>query len=231
MADSLFNPSELYEMLKQQGLLPRLIDANPYGQRGAGLFSESKNVVVARDPSKAGFPSIQENRTDTLAHELTHAAQFNLLYPALKTIQSKEIAKEKLTAQEIQFAEAMGKLMRENPSLKAMVEKLYTNTGNKEEDRYRTMLPELQAWGVGYMSRPTNPMNREKPNINPHLNPSMATEFSILSNLYSKLPENTKSVSSRLRQEDISGSRKNDREGFVQDSRDIFSDPFKYTIK
>jgi hypothetical protein len=227
----LFNPTEIYNMLRQQGLLPRLIDANPYGQRGAGLFSESKNVVVARDPSKAGFPSIQENRTDTLAHELTHAAQFNLLYPALKTINSKVTAKEKLTTQEVQFSEAMDKLMSENPSLKAMLGKMYTSEGIRADDKYRTSLPELQAWGVGYMSRPTNSMNKEKDNINPHLNPSMATEFSILSDLYSRLPDNVKAVSSRLKQDEIKSNRKSDREGMVRDSVDIFDDPFKSTIR
>ena len=228
---NLFNPSDLYEMLNQQGLLPRLMDSSPYGQQKAGLFSSARNVVVARDPSTAVFPSTKEDRTDTLAHELTHAAQFNLLYPALKTIQSKEIAKEKLTPQEVQFVGAMNKLMSDNPSLKATIDKMYTSEGNRSDDKYRTSLPELQAWGVGYMSRPTNVMNKEKANINPHLNPSMASEFSILSNLYSKLPENVKAVSSRLRQEEISGNRKSDKEGLVRDSMDIFSNPFKSSIK
>lgn len=230
MADRLFNPSDVYEILRQQGLLPRLLDSSPDGF-GSGLFSKSRNVVVAKQPNTSSFPSTREKRTDTLAHELTHAAQFNLLYPALKTIQDKSKAKEKLTTQEVQFSEAMDKLMSENPSLKAMLGKMYTSEGIPANDDYRTSIPELQAWGVGYMSRPTNPMTREKENINPHLNPSMASEFSILSDLYSKLPDNVKTVSSRLRQEDISKGRKKDKDDLVRDSMDIFADPFKYTIK
>ena len=230
MADGLFNPSDVYEILRQQGLLPRLLDSSP-DAFGAGLFSKSRNVVVAKQPATAYFPSTKEERTDTLAHELTHAAQFNLLYPALKTIQDKSKTKEKLTTQEVQFSEAMNKLMSENPSLKAMLGKMYTSEGIKADDKYRTSIPELQAWGVGYMSRPTNPMSRERANINPHLNPSMASEFSILSDLYSKLPDNVKTVSSRLRQDDISKGLKKDKEDIVRDSMDIFAYPFKYTIK
>lgn len=231
MADGLFNPSELYEMLRQQNMVPRLIDSNPYGQRNAGLFSQYRNVVVARDPSKVSSPSAIYDRTDVLAHELAHAAQFNLLFPALQTIQSKQTDKEKLTTQEVQFASAMQKLLEDNPSLKSLVNKMYTKTGIKEDDKYRTMPEELQAWGVGYMSRPTDMLNKEKPNINPHLNPSMATEFSILSNLYSKLPDSVKAVSSKLRQEEINKYRKNDREGMVKESMDIFADPFRPTIR
>jgi hypothetical protein len=231
MADNLFNPSDVYNMLQQQGMLPRYIDAAPYGQPNSGLFSEMRNIVIAKDPSKSSFPSVKETRTDSLAHEMTHATQFNLLYPALATIQRKEAAKEKLTPQEIQFSGAMNKLMVENPSLKALVDKLYSTTGNKEYDAYRTELPELQAWGVGYMSRPTNKMTKELANINPHLNPSMATEFSILSNLYSKLPDNVKTLTSKLRQESIQKARKRDRDGMVKESVDIFEDPFKTSIK
>jgi hypothetical protein len=227
----LFNPSDIYDMLQQRGILPRLSDADPYGQRGAGLFSEGKNVIVARDPSKAGFPSIAEGRTDTLAHEMTHAAQFNLLEPAFRRIQSKKIAKEKLSNEELQFADGMDKLMRENPSLASLLGKMYSSSGDSKDDKYRTSIPELQAWGVGYMSRPTYSMNREKSNINPHLNPSMATEFSILSNLYSKLPENVKKISTELRQDEIDKSRSRDREGLYKESVDLFSDPFKSTIR
>jgi len=227
----LFNPSGIYDMLQQRGMLPRLIDANPYGQKGSGLFSEGMNVIVARDPSKAAFPSIAEGRTDTLAHEMTHAAQFNLLKPAFSTIQSKINAKEKLTKEETQFAEAMTKLMENNPSMASMLSKLYTPTGNKEADAYRTKPVELQAWGTGYMSRPDSPMNREAGNINPHLNPSMASEFSILSDLYSKLPDSVKKTSTSLRQEDIANKRKSDRGGLYKESVDLFSDPFKSTIR
>jgi hypothetical protein len=227
----LFDPSEIYNALQQRGMLPRLVDANPYGQRGAGLFSEGRNIIVARDPSKASFPSIAEERTDTLAHEMTHAAQFNLLKPALSTIQSKINAKEKLSKEEMQFADAMNKLMENNPSLSMLLDKMYTSSGNPQNDRYRTTIPELQAWGVGYMSRPTGPMSREQSNINPHLNPSMASEFSILSSLYSKLPESTKKVSTGLKQDDIQSRRKNDKEGFYKESVDLFADPFKPSIK
>jgi hypothetical protein len=228
---NLFDPSSIYEMLQQRGMLPRLVDANPYGQRGAGLFSQGMNVIVARDPSKAAFPSVSEERTDTLAHEMTHAAQFNLLKPALSAIQSKIIAKEKLSKEETQFAEAMNKLMENNPSMASMLSKLYTSTGNKETDIYRTKPEELQAWGTGYMSRPDSQMNREASNINPHLNPSMASEFSIISALYSKLPESVKKTSTRLRQEEITTKRKSDKEGMYKESVDLFADPFKSTIK
>lgn len=227
----LFNPSEIYNMLQQRGMVPRLVDAHPYGQRGAGLFAQYPNVVVARDPTKVTTPSAVENRTDTLAHEFTHATQMNLLYPALEEIQNKIKNKEKVTKEETQFYEAMTKLMETNPSLSSMLNKMYLSSGDRSEDKYRTSIPELQAWGVGYMSRPTDFMNKEKENINPHLNPSMASEFSIISALYSKLPESLKKLSVESRKKEIEDARKKDRQDFYKESVDVFADPFKSSIK
>lgn len=231
MADNLFNASSLYQMLLNNRMVPQLVDANPFGMRDAGLFSKSTNVVVARDPSKAAFPSIKQEREDTLAHELTHAAQLNLLAPALEQIRNKVSSKEKISKEEQQFMDAMDKLMSENKSWKNLVERLYQPTLDRTDDKYRTRPDELQAWGVGYMTKPSSRMNQEKSNINPHLNPSMASEFSILSDLYSRLPKSIRDIALQSRQQEINVGRKEDTRGLYKDSSSIFSDPFAPTIR
>jgi hypothetical protein len=233
MADGLFNASSVYQLLLENNMVPRIIDASPYGMMGSGLFNPKTNVTVARDPSKALSVAGKQSRTETLAHEFTHAAQENLLAPALARINSKITLKEPVSKEERQFLEGMNKLMTENKSWKDLLQRFYVPTGNAEFDKYRTEPIELQAWGVGNMTRPYDKMSDQKysKNVNPHLNPSMATEFSILAELYSKLPKDTKDISKQNRAYEIEKGRAKDLRGYYKESSDIFSDPFKSTIR
>jgi hypothetical protein len=223
MADSLFNASELYNALKSFGLLPQWSQLEIDG----GEYHPDSNIIVG-DPSK----------TKTIAHELTHASQNNLLFPAFREISSK---KDK-TKEEQQFLDAMSKIMlMGTPSFEeikrtATPDQLYYKdlTPKKRENTsynsYRTSVQERQAFGVGNMSGGLD-IPLDKGGL--HYDPSMATEFSILLELFKNLPETTKKKAVELRKKSIETSRKEEPNRLSGKSftEDIFADPFAPTIK
>jgi hypothetical protein len=188
MADGLLNPGFLYEELETRGLLPLI------SQRiNAGKYDPDANRMTAANPR-------------TMAHELTHAAQWNLLMNSAKGIQEKKRSGGKVSAEENRFLDAMQKTYGESFGTAGQVDKnarfnqeqaqrvrqaqlgsLYRPDGNRAFDSYRTSRRELEAFGVGEMSDKAGYQERM-----PHLNPTMAQEFGILFNLYRAVPEQAK---------------------------------------
>lgn len=101
MADGLFDPSRLYDALKQYNLLPSYGNFSP-PNGNVGVFRNQTNSLIA--PSRD---------TDTMAHEMTHAVQFNLLKEAAQVIQKKKQAGQSLTDQEKQYLRASEQLFNE----------------------------------------------------------------------------------------------------------------------
>lgn len=240
MADNLFDPSRLYEALRQQGLLPKVANFTPAGE-AHGLFNSAVNRITAEMPTKTKL--LPEYNTNTLAHEMTHAVQNNLLRDTAYRIQKKVEQGEPVSDQERQFLRASEQMFansfarvgnydsaQHSKDLKAykdQVRSQYTGT-NKDYGSYRTKPDEAQAFGVGNMSVPFGAMGNQ---VNPHLDPSMATEFDILLSMYQKLPESLRASSSAAKQEQIARERKTSQDVYLPMANDLFSDPFKYTIK
>jgi hypothetical protein len=240
MADNLFDPSRLYEALKQANLLPKVTGFTPPGN-AEGLFNASLNRIAAAVPSKTQM--LPEFSTNTLAHEMTHSVQNNLLRDMAYRIQKKVEQGQKVSDQEQQFLRASeqifatsfanvgnydrSKTTTDIKAYKDQVRSQYTGT-NKDYGSYRTKPDEAQAFGVGNMSVPFGAMGNQ---VNSHLDPSMATEFDILLSMYQKLPESVRASSAAAKQEQITRERKTSDDVYLPMANDLFSDPFKYSIK
>jgi hypothetical protein len=239
---NLFNPSEVYNLLAEQGLLPRWIQRRPYSD-ASGEYDTVKNTIIAGKPESEG-------RRATLAHEMSHAVQYRLLFNAASEIAKKIMEGEKVTKEERQFLETANKTFASNfgpigslrqqkqaveagkQTLEGALSRLYPS--NKKDDYYfyRTTPRELQAFGIGRSSvnDPQQSAWMREGTQNPHLDPSFATEFSILMEQFKGLPSKLKeNVSTRSKQY-LEGERKNNpykEDKFV----DVFEDPFKPGLK
>lgn len=240
--NSLFNPSQLYEILAQYGGLPQWARQRPYTAAN-GEYDTLLNRVVAQAPEQN---SQKDKSTGTLSHEMAHAVQYQLFYDAASRIQAKIREKEKVTDEERRFLDSAQKMFiqgfgtvgMDNPrqrekrkdSLDAAVKALY---GDKKDsyDSYRTSPEELQAFGVGRMTKGGSVMHGRPDSGNGHLDPSFATEFALLLEQFKSLPESVKQRKG-TRDESIKKNREyeDSKRNFYEFS-DITSDPFKPTIK
>lgn len=241
----LFDPSSIYLQLAQAGLLPQWAKERPL--TGAdGSYNPDRNKM------EAASPSTPFNR-GTLAHETTHAAQFNLLYPAFNRITDKLKQGKEISPIETQYYEAAKKLLNIQPfgkfsanedrtnkeSLKKAVDSMYqSKTGDEGYKTYRTQLHELQAFGVGNMTQGGMHGSEKQKLIgsgySPHLDPSFASEFDIIMSMYGKLPANVKEDAITKRKEDIKANNKffgADKKDNYYTYEDINKDPFKSSLK
>lgn len=237
MADNLFDPSRLYEVLRQAGLLPKVANLSPYGEED-GLFNSLINRITTELPTKTA-----PYNTKTLAHEMTHAVQHNLLRDTAWRIQKKIEQGDPVSDQERQFLRASEQIFansfarignydadKHRNDLKAyenQVKSQYTGT-SKNYGSYRMSPNEAQAFGVGNMSVPFPVMGNP---VNSHLDPSLATEFDILLSMYQKLPENIRAAAAAAKQQQITKERQTTTDQYLPMANDLFTDPFKYTIK
>jgi len=244
MADGLFNASRLYEVLKQYGLLPKHANYSPAGDAN-GLFSAELNRVVASDAALIRDQYPKDATMATLAHEMTHAVQNNLLRNTAITIQRKKQKGEKLSDQEQQYLRASEQIFsdqfgnigsfdsrkyrKDSESYQNMAKDFYSSPyGRKEFESYRRSPTEAQAFGVGNMSYKSD---LSRPGQNPHFDPSMATEFDILLSMYQNLPESLKSSAASAKKAQIEKNRQNSDDYYLQTAKDLFKNPFEPTIK
>ena len=244
MADNLFDASRLYEVLKQYNLLPNYGNFVP-GGGNTGLFKQQTNTLVAPFSDK-----------DAMAHELTHAVQFNLLKEAAHNLQKKKQSGTSLTDQEAQYLRAAEQLFNEqygnvfSYDRSKDVQDTQARKGtlslfkapeyisDKEKyTQYRTKPTEIQAHGVGRMSVPSKKGAIEgkdaglSPGANPHLDPTMATEFDILFSMFNSLPQEVKNSVATSRQNNIQENRQFYSDPMLPYATDLFYNPFSSTIK
>jgi hypothetical protein len=149
----------------------------------SGLFES--NSIFGSELPKTGVVKVGYNSgPSTVVHELTHAAdtQISSQYYELKNKRGN------LTPAERQFMQAFEKLAynpfgRGDKALprRALAEKLDPAWAKKHSD-YRATNRELPAWGMGATVTPDDAYNRPL-----HLDPTMATEFSVLLDMARKL--------------------------------------------
>jgi hypothetical protein len=245
MADGLFNASRLYEVLNQYGLLPKHNNISPVGN-ASGLFSPDINRLVAPDATLAGRDKFsQEYTLGTLAHEMTHAVQNNLLMNTAQVIQEKKQSGQPLTDQEKQYLRASeqifakqygnignldtSKLKKDVKSYQNFAEGMYSSpSGNAEYESYRRSPTEAQAYGVGNMAYQSR---FRTSGANPHFEPSMATEFDILLSMYQNLPESLKSSAATIRQKQIEKNRQSTNDIYIDTSGNMLKNPFPDTTR
>ena len=241
----LFDPSSIYTQLAAAGLLPQWAQQRPLTGTD-GSYNPDRNKMIAASPNN----SFEKG---TLAHEITHAAQFNLLYPAFNRIADKLKQGSEISPVETQYFEAAKKLLGVQPfgkysanedrankeSFKKAVDSMYrSKSGDESYKSYRTQPHELQAFGVGNMTQGgMHAATKQKligGNYSPHLDPSFASEFDIIMSLYGKLPSAVKEESSKKRKEDIKSNIQyfgNDKKDSYYTYEDMNKDPFISSIK
>ena len=226
----LFDASRLYEALREVGLLPKHSDIP------SGYYDFDTNRMTGATPR-------------TKAHEMTHAAQWNLLMNSAKNIQEKKRNDQEVSPQEEQFLQGMQKIYGESfgtigqrdlgtkqrqehaqKTREAQLQGMYKSSGDRNEDAYRTSRRELEAFGVGEHTQGSSGYR----DAQPHLNATMAQEFDILFSLYNSLPASVKQDFAVKRKADVEAMRKGgygDKRLDVLDFEDLTADPFKPTIK
>ena len=221
MKDNLFNPSFLYEALKEKGLVPKFVSEDL--GRARGIYRTADNTYQSEDVK------------NTLSHEFTHAVQINLLEPTAKYLAGKG----NLTTQEQRFLDSYNKLMNSRVGglsesvtpqeadiqnkneeyiqslifdrLDENTTNILTDTQSKDKDflakqknyqdwyKYRTEPDELQAWGVGFSVDP----QKTDENVPTHVNPTMARELDMLLSMYKSLPKSVQEEAAVKRKADI----------------------------
>ena len=232
MAESLFDSSRLFNVLKEQGLLPsRTKEETVTGTSG---YYPNFNTLYAPD------------QRGTLTHEMTHAVDTNILQATASMLGDK---KER-TNQEQQFVDAYNKLNGQAYGIKRsdgnqrkplkknqedFVQSMYYDKlpeGYEPDswDKYRTSYQELQGWGVGNTSvKGTGSYGT--PSSIKHLDPTIAAEFDILLSMYDTLPKEVKEASVTARKDDIKffekykrGVKEKAEEGYKFEN--MMADPF-----
>lgn len=225
-----FNPQDLWEIINQTQVYPEWV---PYSEKGE--FDYGHNRLIAPE---ATTPS----GIKTLAHELTHAISYNTLKPAARALQDKKWQRQTLSSAEARYLDAMQKIHAESFGRVGQASRrdfdrdtAYRKTGlaslfqdpDIEYRGYRTSPEELLAFGVGGTVKGGSGYGNLSRG-NPHLNPTAAQEFSILLDLYKRLPDNLRKQVSDTRRKDIEESRKANPWSLRDLSKDMQVNPFNY---
>jgi|DEB0MinimDraft_10_1074344.scaffolds.fasta_scaffold35784_1 hypothetical protein len=231
MADNLYKPSGLFEEMQKRDLTPSYGDFSVTG--ASGMYIPGVNVLFA--------PKDFAGTGTTLPHEVAHAYVSNVLQPAYMELGNKK--SRNWSKEEKQFADAAMKLFPDlfpsfffNPKeRKEDFEKskaALVGDRKVEDARYRLSQDELIGFGVGessvpYVDRP----GKIDYNVGGHLNPTMASQLSILTELYNKLPEELKQKAAEKRKASIGDYKEEKRLSKVKDEvSDVFENPFKNTL-
>lgn len=211
---SLFEPNDLWQILNQTQTAPEWVPYNP-GSSASGEYDYGYNRLIA--------PPVQNPRNQTtLAHELTHALSYNLLRPMASDLQDRKWNREQPSQIENQFLDAMQKVYGQSFGRVGQIERGATERDAAYRKRglaslfqdddaryrsYRTDPEELMAFGVGGTVRGGGDYLPQTKG-NPHLNPTAATELSILLDLYKRLPEQQRKRVAEQRRQSIDERRK-----------------------
>ena len=231
MADNLYKPSGLFEEMRNRNLTPSY---GPFSVTGAaGMYIPNVNVLFA--------PKDYAGTDSTLPHEVAHAYVRNILQPAYMELGSKK--SRNWSKEEKQFADAAMKLFPDlftsfffdpherNLQFEKSRDALIGDRKVKDAG-YRLSQGELIGFGVGessvpYVDRP----GKIDYNVGGHLNPTMASQLSILTELYNKLPEELKQKAAEKRKASIEDYKEEKRLSRVKDEiSDVFENPFKNTL-
>lgn len=171
---------ELVDYLSARRMMPPITMG---GTRGAaGVFEQNSifsDVLPKTGAVKVSFTA----NPSTVVHELTHAADDQLTSQYYELLNKRG----KLTPTEQQYMQAFEKLSYDKFSRdkafprKTLAEKLDPAWAQKQSD-YRATNTELPAWAMGATIEPRDDY---RPPL--HLNPSLATEFSILLDMAKRL--------------------------------------------
>ena len=151
---------ELINFLSSIKGLPNLIFKQTPGE--AGSYDFMRKLLTLN-------PSYNKDES-TATHEFTHALDMSMAYNSgLWGNKNPGLFSTPATEEQKRFAEAYAKM---SPSLSQLP--------NPPIDPYRKRGDEMRAWGV------SEQVKKGVNSANPHIDPTMATEFDILMELYKR---------------------------------------------
>lgn len=243
----LFNPTPMWEQIKEQGLLPPRVDASV--NTGAVYYPNQNSMIVETMSDRD--TAYMENQRNTLAHEYVHAWNENILKPLIAEISTKKDR----TPEEEQFLKATKQLAGDiypkaepvRPGLEAeaqaarrdlesmagslqYVDYLKSLAGGKKIHPLKNKPEERQGYSIGEMT--ANALIDPEYSVaideqGSHRNATIATDYSILMDMVDRLPEVTKKAAAQKRLESIKefpeGSR---QKGWMEDSKQDLVNPF-----
>lgn len=243
----LFNPTPMWQQIKEQGLLPPRVDAS---LNVGAVYYPNQNSMIAETLSDRDT-TYMENERNTLTHEYVHAWNENILKPLIAEISTK---KDK-TKEEEQFLKATKQLAGdiypeaepERPGLEAQAQAARRNLESmSESSKYVDYLKSLasgkkihplkdkpeerQGYSIGEMTANALPDPDYSVAIDEqgtHRNATIATDYSILIDMVARLPEATKKAAAQKRLESIKEFPEESRQkGWMEDSKQDLVNPF-----
>lgn len=177
------------EQFPQYGELMNYLSARQMAPEIKPKYMDGGEFVHSSpDLPKAGVINVgYESGPSTLVHELTHAADYEI-----ERQYHNLLKKKTLTPLEAQFKHAHEQLVK-NPAFRPGLPKRWPRSEfasrldpswAKAQGSYRATERELPAWAMGVSVDPTRTTEYNAPL---HLNPTLATEFSILLDLANRL--------------------------------------------
>lgn len=243
----LFNPTPMWQQIKEQRLLPPRVDAS---LNVGAVYYPNQNSMIAETLSDRDT-TYMENERNTLTHEYVHAWNENILKPLIAEISTK---KDK-TKEEEQFLKATKQLAGdiypeaepERPGLEAQAQAARRNLESmSESSKYVDYLKSLasgkkihplkdkpeerQGYSIGEMTANALPDPDYSVAIDEqgtHRNATIATDYSILIDMVARLPEATKKAAAQKRLESIKEFPEESRQkGWMEDSKQDLVNPF-----
>ena len=231
----LFNPTPMWEQIKEQGLLPPRVDASL--NTGAVYYPNQNNMIT--ETLRSQDSAQMEDMRDTMSHEYVHAWNENILKPLIAEISNKEnkTAEEKnflkATKQlagdifpEVEPTKAMSKLLDKSNYLDYLIK----ITGDQKVHPLKRQDQERQSYAIGEMTSNTPTDSNYKVAVDEggsHRNASITQDYSILIDMVARLPEATKKAAAQKRLGSIKefpeGSR---QKSWMEDSKQDLVNPF-----
>jgi hypothetical protein len=243
----LFNPTSMWQQIKEQGLLPPRVDAS---LNVGAVYYPNQNSMIAETLSDRDT-TYMENERNTLTHEYVHAWNENILKPLIAEISTKKDR----TKEEEQFLKATKQLAGdiypeaepERPGLEAQaqaarrdlesmsesskyVDYLKSLASGKKIHPLKDKPEERQGYSIGEMTAnalldPDYSVAIDKQGT--HRNATIATDYSILIDMVARLPEAPKKAAAQKRLESIKKFPEESRQkGWMEDSKQDLVNPF-----
>jgi hypothetical protein len=176
---------ELLDFLEKTGKMPTVVESRRFpsgGYEGPAyqyIGSNDKDAGVVR------FPSFKKDPYGSLVHELTHASDRAMLL-GRSALLKRSNKGEEISPEDQRFLDGYTKLYKEPTKLPLNIS---DDDLTDRQKKYRTDDRELRAFGVGNMAQDPTEAGRYNQQdmgetLNPHVDPTMATEAAIMRELY-----------------------------------------------
>jgi hypothetical protein len=176
---------ELLDFLEKTGKMPTVVESRRFPGNSYEGPSFQYMGLNDEDTGVVRFPSFKKDPYGSLVHELTHASDRAMLLGRSDLL--KRLKKgEEISPEDQRFLDGYMKLYKESTKLPLNISDDDLTDSDK---KYRTSRNELRAFGAGNMAQDPPEAGRYTQQdvgetLNPHVDPTMATEAAIMRELY-----------------------------------------------